>query len=74
MVYLLSETPKNCSAFPKVRAFWQEVGKQMEIRLRQDPGRSVWLSTSGLGVYWLHMRLDSYPKYYTHDEYKKRKE
>lgn len=26
---------------------------------------SVWLSTSGLGVAWLHIRLDRRPKYYT---------
>lgn len=26
----------------------------------------VWLSTSGLGVAWVHVRLDSRPKYYTH--------
>lgn len=30
----------------------------------------IWLSTSGLGVYWLHVRLDTRPKYYNHDEYK----
>mmetsp|Transcript_16336 Transcript_16336/g.23719 ORF Transcript_16336/g.23719 Transcript_16336/m.23719 type:complete len:216 (-) Transcript_16336:5155-5802(-) len=26
--------------------------------------RNVWLNTSGLGVSWLHVRLDSSPKYY----------
>ena len=26
--------------------------------------RPVWVSTSGLGVAWLHLRLDSRPKYY----------
>ncbi len=26
----------------------------------------VWLSTHGLGVPWLHVRLDSRPKYYAH--------
>mmetsp|Transcript_9405 Transcript_9405/g.21189 ORF Transcript_9405/g.21189 Transcript_9405/m.21189 type:complete len:541 (+) Transcript_9405:444-2066(+) len=26
----------------------------------------VWLSTSGMGVPWLHVRLDSSPKYYTY--------
>ncbi len=30
-------------------------------RLGQRP---VWVSTSGLGVAWLHIRLDSRPKYY----------
>ena len=31
----------------------------------------VWTSTSGLGVYWLHVRLDSRPKYYQHQPFKK---
>ena len=30
----------------------------------------VWLSTSGTGVFWLHVRLDSRPKYYTYRQYK----
>lgn len=29
-----------------------------------------WLSTSGLGVPWLHVRIDSRPKYYCHKAYK----
>lgn len=29
-----------------------------------------WLSTSGLGVYWLHVRIDTRPKYYQWTEYK----
>lgn len=30
----------------------------------------VWLSTSGLGIPWLHVRLDSRPKYYQYKGYK----
>jgi hypothetical protein len=30
----------------------------------------LWLSTSGLGVSYLHVRLDSVPKYYNWQEYK----
>lgn len=30
-----------------------------------------WLSTSGLGVSWLHFRFDTYPKYYSYEPYKK---
>jgi hypothetical protein len=29
----------------------------------------VWISTSGLGVAWLHIRLDKVPKYYQHQPY-----
>lgn len=37
-------------------------------------GGNLWCSTSGLGVYWLHIRLDQYPKYYTYRPYKQVKE
>ncbi|MCH8944400.1 MAG: hypothetical protein IH910_06385 [Proteobacteria bacterium] len=47
---------------------WTLVGATLERRLGKQP---VWLSTSGLGVYWLHIRLDSAPKYYTHEPYRK---
>ena len=29
-----------------------------------------WLSTAGMGVYWLHVRVDSRPKYYRYQGYK----
>ena len=44
------------------QAFWQRLGGVAGDRLSAEP---LWLSTSGLGVYWLHVRLDSLPKYYT---------
>lgn len=31
--------------------------------------RPIWISTSGLGVAWLHVRLDTWPKYYQHRPY-----
>lgn len=48
-------------------SFWRTVGKVLTTRLNEQP---TWVSTSGLGVYWLHVRLDSYPKYYTFNPYK----
>ena len=48
---------------------WSMVGAALERRLGAKP---VWLSTSGLGIYWLHIRLDSSPKYYTHEPYRNR--
>jgi hypothetical protein len=44
------------------QALWQRVGECVADRLSDRP---LWVSTSGLGVYWLHVRLDSHPKYYT---------
>src|SRR5262245_64944563 len=47
-------------------ALWQAVGEAMDERLGARP---VWLSTAGLGVAWLHVRLDDRPKYYRHAPY-----
>jgi hypothetical protein len=44
-----------------VHELWQAVGAAMSSRVGSDP---VWLSTAGMGVSWLHVRLDSRPKYY----------
>ena len=32
--------------------------------------RPVWLSTAGMGIAWLHIRLDDRPKYYGYREYR----
>ncbi|MCE9544232.1 MAG: hypothetical protein K8T25_01720 [Planctomycetia bacterium] len=47
-------------------ALWQAVGNAMQRRLGERP---VWLSTAGMGVAWLHVRLDDRPKYYGHGPY-----
>ncbi len=49
-------------------ALWQEVGRAVAAALADEP---LWLSTSGLGVAWLHVRLDSVPKYYQYQPYKR---
>ncbi len=51
------------------RALWAEVGRQVQAWWARtaDP---VWVSTSGLGVSWLHVRLDERPKYYSHRPYR----
>lgn len=51
----------------QLKQFWETVGLQMQQRVSDEP---VWLSTAGLGVSWLHLRLDSRPKYYRHEPYK----
>jgi hypothetical protein len=53
----------------QVHAIWQSVGQMVSKSLSDKP---IWLSTSGLGVAWLHIRLDSSPKYYQHQPYKHR--
>jgi hypothetical protein len=51
----------------QVHELWRVVGAALEARLSDQP---VWLSTAGMGVAWLHVRLDSRPKYYGFDEYR----
>lgn len=59
----IRNAPKN-----EITFFFQLVGKQYRKILNESTGgqdKSVWLSTSGIGVAWLHMRIDDRPKYYT---------
>jgi len=42
-------------------SFWVKVGNS----IKEDD----WISTSGLGVSWLHLRIEKYPTYY-HDDFK----
>ncbi len=48
------------------QAYWQTLAQCVRKRLSPAP---LWLSSSGLGVYWLHLRLDTFPKYYTYRPY-----
>jgi len=57
----------------QVDSLWQVLGQTLHPLFRQDPpSRTIplWVSTSGLGVYWLHTRLDDFPKYYTYVPYR----
>lgn len=62
------------SASPAHReALWRKVGTSVLDTLSSStvsPDTRFWLSTSGLGVSWLHVRIDTVPKYYNWQEYK----
>lgn len=45
------------------RAFWRETAASVLARVDDDP---LWFSTSGLGVSWLHARIERTPKYIQH--------
>jgi len=45
----------------------QRLAREALARLSDRP---LWISTAGMGVNWLHVRLDSRPKYYRHAPYK----
>lgn len=58
----LRNAPRN-----QVRSLW----KVTALAVRENLGRAPrWLSTAGLGVSWLHLRLDTRPKYYNFLPYK----
>jgi hypothetical protein len=52
----------------QIHELWKMPGQEMMNHIGDE---LRWLSTSGLGVFWLHMRIDSVPKYYQTSEYKK---
>lgn len=47
-------------------ALWQKVGEVTREHISDQP---LWLNTAGGGVAWLHVRLDSRPKYYRYVPY-----
>ena len=49
------------------QALWRIVGRTVQQTLTDRP---LWINTAGGGVAWLHVRLDSLPKYYRHAPYK----
>ena len=51
----------------RIFALWAKTGEDISKDINHRP---VWLSTAGLGVSWLHIRIDSRPKYYRYAPYK----
>lgn len=56
----------RCAPLAQVDALWQVVGRTVKRRLSDRP---LWVSTAGGGIAWLHVRLDSWPKYYGYAAY-----
>ncbi|CAG8568046.1 12904_t:CDS:1, partial [Acaulospora colombiana] len=48
--------------------FWKEVADRLHETFDEKTPR--WLSTNGLGVHYLHVRIDEFPKYYAFDDYR----
>jgi hypothetical protein len=53
----------------QVHNFFAQVGQTYQQEVSRMSPKPIWLSTSGLGVYWLHMRICKSPKYYTYQPY-----
>lgn len=58
----ISEAPDS-----QIFSFFKTTGAVVSKTLQDRP---VWLNTAGAGVAWLHLRLDSKPKYYRHFPYR----
>ena len=48
------------------RALWKELARHIESKLSNEP---MWISVASGGIAWLHLRLDSSPKYYRYTPY-----
>lgn len=51
-----------------IGALWSQVGEEVSKKVNDKP---TWISTAGLGVPWLHVRLDERPKYYRYEPYRR---
>jgi len=65
--YCHLKTFTNHAPIEQQHAVWQRVGSLMLENLSDE---NIWLNTAGGGVPWLHIRLDSRPKYYWYSPYK----
>jgi hypothetical protein len=54
----------------QINALLVFIGREGLRTLKEAPADVVWLSTSGGGVPWLHIRFDTFPKYYNFESYK----
>jgi len=52
----------------QVIALWRETARLLRERL--SAAAPLWLSTAGVGVPWLHIRIDGEPKYYHFEPYR----
>lgn len=48
---------------------WATLARAISMAVAPQKDCPLWVSTSGLGVFWLHVRLDKEPKYYQYAPY-----
>jgi hypothetical protein len=56
----------------QIENIWMTVSSRVLQRLTEPStnDKDLWFSTNGNGVSWLHVRLDTRPKYYAHGPYR----
>lgn len=52
---------------PQKHALFRRLGRTLQSVVSDSP---IWVSTAGAGVAWLHVRLDTRPKYYAYTSYR----
>ena len=52
-----------------MHALWRAEGEEVSTHMLLETS-PLWVSTAGLGAPWLHVRLDSRPKYYRFSSYR----
>jgi hypothetical protein len=57
----------NCNDEQEIRLFWKTSAETIFRQL--DIWGNIWISTSGLGIPWLHLRISRTPKYYHFKSY-----
>jgi hypothetical protein len=53
-----------------ISELWRKVADTAVNKMKSEPDADIYISTSGMGVSWLHVRIDSRPKYYNYEPYK----
>jgi len=53
----------------QIHALFNKIGTIIPQELEKHP--MIWLNTAGMGVIWLHVRMDTKPKYYKTKNYKR---
>lgn len=61
---------KETEIFSLFRVLGNKLNERFIDKEKMRSAKPLWISTSGLGVYFLHLRLDSRPKYYVHKPFK----
>lgn len=49
----------------QIIAVFQHVGQKVKEEIESK--ETIWLNTAGLGIIWLHIRMDTKPKYYKNE-------
>ena len=56
----------------QVAEFWKlAAATYLRVLKTKQPSEKSWFSTNGMGVAWLHLRIDDRPKYYSYQPFKR---